>query len=193
MMPCLESLFIFLCFFVCLLGFFFLHCTYCRYTLHRLRFLVYSQEQYSLDCASGYISAFLLLYSRPRHRHSCCRGGKKKKHSGGGKSRRQVWGCVGGGGGGVGWSGRGASAVDFLIQALAEGDGLDFFFFLTNTRHFQICRVCSAVRGSPRYPEETGQRASGRWGRSRRRQSQDSAVSPVWFGRSEEPAGLIRA
>lgn len=65
--------------------------------------------------------------------------------------------------------------------------------FNKHTGHFQICRVCSAVHGSPRYLEERegGWEASGRWG-VQGRESQDCAVSPVWFGPSTEPAGLIR-
>lgn len=86
-----------------------------------------------------------------------------------------------------------ALAADFLIQALAEGRGRQGRFEQKHTNSKSAVCAQSAV-GSSRFPEdrEGGWEALGRWGYKRQTESQDCADSPVWFGPSREPAGLIR-
>lgn len=73
---------------VCFICLWFYH-SYCRCVYDWLCFCFHSREQHSLDCASGYIAAFPLFYSRPQHHHSCC---GLRNHGSGEKPRREVWG-----------------------------------------------------------------------------------------------------
>lgn len=84
----------------------------------------------------------------------------------------------------------GAAALDFLIQDLDRG----IWEILTNTLAVSKSAVCaqpSMVLQDIWRRGKGGREASGKWG-VQSGQSQDCAVSPVWFGPSTEPAGLIR-
>lgn len=112
-------------------------------------------------------------FSAPQH-HYCCY--RCRKHCSGKQPGSQVWGCSSG-----------------LCDSGPGQGSWETEDFNKYTGHLQIWRVCSSIHGSSRFLEkrEGGWEAFWRCG-VEGGESQDCAVSPVWFGPSTEPAGLIR-